>query len=109
MVKLLVATRPGRFLVGPPREQELEQKAQATAIRRAGVQAVEACSTGQAATVQTGTANEDRNAEADGLIQQTNAKRHCLSHRRLHLTPRLLKTNYPPVHSSPETLCPNLE
>lgn len=36
------------------------------AVRRAGVQAVEACSTGQAATVQTGSACEDRYAEAEG-------------------------------------------
>lgn len=41
-------------------QQELEQKAQAAAIRRAGVQAVEACSTGQAPALQTGTACEDR-------------------------------------------------
>ena len=33
------------------RQQELEQKAQAAAVRRARVQAVEACSTGQATTV----------------------------------------------------------
>lgn len=50
------------------REQELEQKAQAAAVRRAGVQAVEACSTGQAATVQTGIACEDRDAEAKSLL-----------------------------------------
>lgn len=43
-------------------EQELEQKAQAAAVRRAGVQAVEACSTGQAATIQASTACEDRDA-----------------------------------------------
>lgn len=47
------------------REQELEQKAEAAAVRRAGVQTVEACSTGQAATLQTCTACEDRDAEAD--------------------------------------------
>ena len=41
-------------------QQEREQKAQAAAIRRAGVQAVEACSTGKAPTLQTGTACEDR-------------------------------------------------
>lgn len=51
-------------------QQELEQKAQAAAVRRAArqettPQAVEACSSGQAATVQTGTSCEDRDAEAD--------------------------------------------
>ena len=43
-------------------QQELEQKAQAAAVSRAGVQAVEACSTSQAATLQTGSACEDRDA-----------------------------------------------
>lgn len=45
-------------------QQELEQEAKAAAVRRAGVQAVEACGASQAATVQTGTACEDRDAEA---------------------------------------------
>lgn len=48
-------------------QHEPEQKASATAIRRAGVQAVEAYSTGQDATIQTSTACEDRDAEADGV------------------------------------------
>ena len=52
-------------------EQELEQKAKAAAVRRAGVQAVEACGASQAATLQTGTACEDRDAEADGMIEAT--------------------------------------
>ena len=41
-------------------QQGLKQKARAAAVRRAGVQAVEACSTGKAATIQNGTACEDR-------------------------------------------------
>ena len=45
-------------------QQELEQKAQAATVRRAGVQAVEACGASQAATIQTGTACEDRDTEA---------------------------------------------
>jgi len=45
-------------------EQSLVQKAQAAAIRRAGVQGVEACTTGQAPALQTGTACEDCDAEA---------------------------------------------
>ena len=49
-------------------QQELEQKAQAAAVSHAGVQAVEACSTSQAATLQTGTACENRDAEADKVI-----------------------------------------
>lgn len=58
-------------------QQELEQKAQAAASRRAGVQAVEACSAGQAATVQTGTACEDRDAEAEvGSEAGQNSKSH---------------------------------
>lgn len=52
-------------------EQELEQKAKAAASRSAGVQAVEACSTGQAATLQTGSASEDRDAEAEGTYVAT--------------------------------------
>ena len=55
-------------------EQELEQKAQAAAVRRAGVQAVEACSTGQAATLQTGTACEDRDAEAEGRLTRSSIR-----------------------------------
>ncbi|MEZ6056656.1 MAG: hypothetical protein R3C01_08125 [Planctomycetaceae bacterium] len=51
-------------------EQELEQKAQAAAVSRAGVQAVEACSTGQTATLQTGTACEDRDSEAKTVMTQ---------------------------------------
>ena len=47
------------------REQELEQGAQVAIIRRAGVQALEACSIGQAITVQTGSACEDREAEGE--------------------------------------------
>ena len=52
-------------------QQEFEQKAQATAVRRAGVQAVEACTTSTVAALQTGTACEDRDAEAEvrALIQ----------------------------------------
>lgn len=46
-------------------QQELGEKAEAAAVRRTGVQAVEACSTGQTATVQTGTACENRGAEAE--------------------------------------------
>lgn len=41
------------------------------------VQAVEACSTGKAAAVQTGTACEDRDAEAEGVIHITNGLRMC--------------------------------
>jgi hypothetical protein len=59
-------------------EQELEQKAQAAASRSAGVQAVKACSTGQAATVQTGTACEDRDAEAALLYSATTTIRENL-------------------------------
>ena len=73
-VELPVPSAPGQTLAGPPCEpvaerfsgqQELEQKAQAAAVRRAGVQAVEACSTGKAPALQIGTACEDRDAEAD--------------------------------------------
>ncbi|WP_417389152.1 hypothetical protein [Gimesia sp.] len=39
-------------------------------IKCAGVQAVEDCSTDQTATVQTGTACEDCDAEAEGVITQ---------------------------------------
>ena len=74
-MELPVPSAPGQTLAGPPCEpvaerfsgqQELEQKAKAAAVRRAGVQAVEACSTGEAATIQTGTACEDRDAKAEG-------------------------------------------
>ncbi len=47
-------------------EQELGEKVQAAAVRRAGVQAVEACGASQAATVQTGKACEVRDANAEG-------------------------------------------
>ena len=43
-------------------KQVLEQKAKAAAVRHAGVQAVEACGASQAATLQTGTACERRDA-----------------------------------------------
>jgi len=46
-------------------QQELEAEAQAIANSRAGVQAVEACSTGTLSTIQTGTACEDRDAKAE--------------------------------------------
>ncbi|WP_144970772.1 hypothetical protein [Bremerella volcania] len=48
-------------------KQELEHQAQADAARRAGVQGSEVYSTGQAATLQTGTACEDR-ARASSVI-----------------------------------------
>ncbi|WP_147274280.1 hypothetical protein [Bremerella cremea] len=46
-------------------QQELEQKAQAATVRRAGVQAVEACSASTHSALQTGTACEDHGAEAE--------------------------------------------
>ena len=62
----------GRVELGSPSsyrvrkvKRELEQEAKAAALRRAGVQAVEACGASQAATLQTGTACEDRDAEAE--------------------------------------------
>jgi hypothetical protein len=59
-------------------QQELEQKAQAIAVRRAGVQAVEACSTGQAATLQTGTACEDRDEGQTGISFPVRSRYNCL-------------------------------
>lgn len=43
------------------------KKAQAVAVRRAGVQAVKACSTDTVATVHTGMACKDRDAEAAAI------------------------------------------
>jgi len=57
-------------------EQELEQEAQAAAVRRAGIQAVETCGASQAATLQTGTACEDRDAEADGRVSSLSRHRY---------------------------------
>ncbi|PQO30429.1 hypothetical protein DTL21_24045 [Bremerella cremea] len=70
----MTVTSPlGVVATGFSGQQELEQKAQAAAVRRAArqettQQAVEACSTGQAATLQTGTACEDRDAEAKDRV-----------------------------------------
>ena len=52
-------------------QQELEAEAQAIASSRAGVQAVEACSTGTLSAIQTGTACEDRDAEAERRVIPT--------------------------------------
>lgn len=47
-------------------EQEIGEKVHAAALKRAGVQAVEACGARQAATLQIGTAYEDRDEDAEG-------------------------------------------
>ena len=49
-------------------QQELEAEAQAVAVRRAHVQAVEACSTGTLRAIQTGTACEDDGVEAERVL-----------------------------------------
>ena len=63
-------------------QHELEAAAQAIASSRAGIQAVEAYSTGKAAPLQTGTACEDRDAEAEVRLNTLQRPRNAIESPR---------------------------